>query len=58
MKTETEQHPTTKLSSTKTLELMTKILCIERTKEGYAKRKKVFEKFDKNYNGFISSQKL
>lgn len=36
------------------LDLLTKKLYIERTKEGFLRRKELFQKFDKNNNGFIS----
>jgi len=36
------------------LDQLTQKLCIERTREGFAKRKKIFENFDKNNNGYIS----
>jgi len=36
------------------LDSLTKKLCVERTKEGFEKRKELFRKFDKNNNGFIS----
>jgi len=36
------------------MDSLTKKLCIERTREGYSKRKQIFDKFDKNQNGFLS----
>ncbi len=36
------------------LDFLTQKLPIERTKEGFLNRKQIFDKFDKNHNGFIS----